>query len=455
MNTVFLLQELFPCEDSLYKPEEKLDVMETLLCQTDKAITAFIQQQFSDPLIGDQLCEIRAYQAIMLSKENLSETLYASKQECIKLLDQIKKTRKILESLEEEEILALKEKQKEFLPFKQRNESLHQQFKMEKEGLSSEAAKQALSEKFQGEFEKIKKEKDAINKQMDAVKQTFYAHKEQTLVKAKIEASLLSDILWIAKTHILSAVKLEKEEKLGDGKIVISDRTLVSNLKVENVKCKAAIFESIVPLIKKSIAASSIDYLSERGGDLQEKLQNLRFLKEKSRYEMPFYFALKALYKNVLREKIPIILKIRNQCTSPKEPEAFACKALFRPEGGKYGISKDMENEPAMIIEAYSTQEKSALKTSAYLQNFLAISGGLLNYLVEIDSVQHIQYSDQQKSSDDMFDEIPNLTEIEREQLINQRKIAIENGFDSENPFICCVEHVFADMIGNQMGGVS
>ncbi len=59
-------------------------MIETILVQSIDAITKFKEKQFSafDPPLGDELCEIRAYKIVLLSRENLTKELDSALEDC-------------------------------------------------------------------------------------------------------------------------------------------------------------------------------------------------------------------------------------------------------------------------------------------------------------------------------------------------------------------------------------
>lgn len=432
---------------SACKPEEELDAKQTVIYQAISAISDFAAKKFADPLVGDQLCEIRAYQLITLSRIDLTEELSTATAACQAAIAAIEQTRFDLKSLQEEEAAILAEKRKALEPFKLKNAELNRQLAEQRK--TAQNSKE-LVKKFQQEFALIKKESESINEEIVQIRKAYLSKQFQIVAERTIDVPVSQKILLIVQAYLLTKIKLEQIVWLSSEKVIISDKTLVSKLRVEGINCPTAIFEKTIPLLKKSVVTSSIAFLQ------QHKEAALRRISTKKQDEVPFYYALKIVYQKALMDKIPVILKIREQSVSPHNAKAFVCRQLFRVEGAGYVPAQgDFEDDsPALVVEAYSTQKKKVLKTAAFLNNLLEKSGGLFNYLVELDAVQHTQYTDQLETDECIFDLIPGITEEDKTKLVNQRQEAIAKGFGSISPTICCVEHVFADIISNQFRGV-
>jgi hypothetical protein len=443
VNPLFLLTETLPTKGIVCKPEDQLDAKEIILSMAVSAISDFIGKKFSDPLIGDQLCEIRAYQLILLSKMDLDEELQSTLANCASAISAIAEVRCILRSLQQEELGFIAEKKKSLEPFKQKNAELSKQLAEQRK--TAENVKE-LMKKFQAEFASIKEESKVIDQKIDEIKQAYLSKRYAIMTGSQIDFPVSQRVLLIVQSYLLTKIKLEKLVTFPSGKVIISDKTLVSNLVIDGVRCPTVLFEAVIPNLKKAVLESSIAFVQ------QYAAVTLRWNAVKQQNEMPFYFALKIIYQQALADKIPIVLKIRDQTVSPHDPKSFVCRRLFNVDGTNYvPVDGDFVDAPALIVEAYSSQNESVLKTAAFLDQLLASAGGLFNYLVEVDAVQHTQYTDQLETDENIFDPIPDISEEEKNNLVKQRQVALELGFGATFPIQCCVEHVFADLISKQL----
>jgi hypothetical protein len=287
---------------------------------------------------------------------------------------------------------------------------------------------------------------------------------------------------------LLTKIKNQEEvdRKIGEkkiGGIVVRDGSGrgYSNLGIP--RTLNILFGVVETELKRSVKQQSMAFLENDSAKINDVFLKQMLGTWKDKGIMPFYFAMKAIYAKALQEQIPIIFKVRNweatqletkplnetnkkpvikpiQPNSPSDP--FVSKTLFKVinEGfiAETATSEDL-GKPALIVEAYSKQSSLTLKRTLIVQQSLEKCGGLIPYLVEVDGAQHTQYPEKKgevtvkKEGKDNFSEIPDLPFQEKELLLSKELWAQKNGFSYIDCLNFCVEHVYADLIGNQING--
>lgn len=226
-----------------------------------------------------------------------------------------------------------------------------------------------------------------------------------------------SDVLFIARAYFLTITKLTIRDLK---KNTYKNSTKESKIQILNLDCKKIIEKGFFASLKMDLAKGSVDFVKDLANEINfTNCLELKLVKNK-RMELPFLYMTEVVFKSAIQKNIPILLKIKNI-----KEEAFACNIPF----GNY--EKD---SVALIIESYS--EKSFVELSSNVFKDTLENEGILN-IIKYNSAQHNQYTDQE----DLYDENQKALKV----------MAIEKGFSLSNPLLCCIDHVFCDLMGNQM----
>ena len=403
----FLLRDLLPPEISA---ENQLCVTETILFLAKEALSAFSQRQLAkfDPAVGDELCEIRAIQAVLLSRMDLTDEMEAAECAFNNALIQLGVKKTALQKA--------KERLNEDLASKK---ALQEPFILEKAGLAKKrvaepiptgtqaeikACKQAIKTKYEEKFRELNEKLEPIENDIQNIRQDYLNQCHLIVSNSPIDISVSEKINSIILAYFLTVVKSEVVEKNTFGYFVVGKQPSVAKLNGP-----AAIYDRAVPLLKKAVIQQSTAFVQGAG-----LMTRTRMVPGKNFEALPFYYVLKTVYAKAVEEKIPILFKVRDQ---QKYPD-FTLQAFFKVEGGKYVPSTPEKNTAALVVEAFSSQMRDNLITEVMEE-----TGGLLNYLVEIDGAQHTQYPDQT-----MFEAIPDLPAAEKERLEESAKFAREKG---------------------------
>ena len=221
-----------------------------------------------------------------------------------------------------------------------------------------------------------------------------------------------------------------------------------------------ALLVETVEKAKEAICQDSIDFVQKQVelvgcARLRKYVVNPRVVESKGRRELPFFHMTQVIFQRAKAEKIPILLKARNISSHPLEKESYECSALLKSDGSTYKVSpvlsEDMQSR-VIVIEGFSEKAIDALKTPEYVDNILLKSGGILR-LIDLNTAQHGQYTDQMENGKGVFQAIPGIEPDEEGTLISLFEEAVLKGFSLSNPKEFCVDHVFCDLLANQRAG--
>ncbi len=464
----FLLQEILPFESFTLKkppsPEEKLQAMEIVYAQALVALSDFSQKKLFDPSVGDNLCEIRAYQLIILSNQDLSQELQKSKRAFIENLKKIKKAYLLLKENEASKKEAINQREVQLAQYSKRNKEIGPiLYPPNRKPLSEDE-----NPKLFAEFNAIKKEQKTIQEAIKTIQQGFLSQAYKIASAPDLDVKISTQIDFMIKSFLLSKVKQEEITVTPSKEAFIVDHLFVRGLSLPPIPYPTKIFEVAIPLLKKSLVKLSADLVQQEAAKVStdkemfmKVFSKRRGVGKKNQEEIPFYYTLRLIYLRAIEQGIPVVFKIRSvKKYSPTKKEAFIGKGLFKvdrsnttPQYDFAQVTQEDLSKLAIIVEAFSSQNEEGLRHAEFLKNIFNEGGGLFHYLTELDAAQHTQYTDQQEDSsvEALFDTIPEISVQEKQRLVARAKEANNLGFSKTNCSKCCVEHVFADLIGNQL----
>lgn len=467
INGESLLQTVLPFESFkiALAPEEKLQAIATVYKQCMNALEAFIAKKLScfDPSVGDEQCEIRALQMIKLSRSAEAVQEAASLFEiCKKKVEAIAAAELLMQKLKGvtvAECAAAKQQMVESeSKLKGVQGKLGEALKNIPQGDPERKAKVAACKAtFEAPIEKIREELKPLQEAQEGAKQECLGECSTLVSFPLLDVRLSSNMMTIVLLYIATVTKEETLFHVEGGGQFIRDATRVKKLAEGSPSFSVPLFEKVVENIKKVIHTASLCFIQQQATGLSSSkyLSQTFFNAKKGQAELPFYYVMKCVYERCLSENIPIIFQLRNVLADPTTRQGFSLTVLFKTdESGKYVKvePKPQEGqEAALVVQAYSSQPQVTLQMGEFLEQLLNSSGGIVSYFVDIDAAQHSQYTMQSAvvSSSAMFDAIPALLEEEKAVLCAKLKRAQTGGFTRENPSQCCVEHAYADLIGN------
>lgn len=207
-----------------------------------------------------------------------------------------------------------------------------------------------------------------------------------------------------------------------------------TRINIPDLNCGMAISTNVFDCMQFLLSKQSVDFVKKLSAEnlieraVIKKSQEITIgnnknikTKETKKMELPFFYMNKVIFTRVLKKNIPILLKIRE--TAKK---IFSCIVLF-PENAEV-------KSVAIIVEASSSASKETLESFEFKQKLR--STGILQ-IMDYNAAQHSQYTDMQ-----------DLDENQK----NIKSKAIQEGYSQQNPFMCCVDHVFCDVLENQLG---
>lgn len=390
-----------------------LDAIQLIFMRTSEALNAFTLREFTkfDAVVGDQACQIRALKINLMALERLKCPM---NEIADKLVD-LDQCRQDLEKLNEAE----KIEQEKLI-----NESKEINKKKEEEVQSDKTKEQEIVEKYKTIFKEMK-----IRKNLCSAK---YNNLRLTEAK-KLEINVCSDVIFLVQAYLLtiSTKNDVRKNQLFPEKLAIKGINFPSNI----------VNDVFLARTKKLLACQSVQFVQEQAKILRVPYEPLlttrRILLEgrSERNELPFFYMTRVIFESAFKNKVPVLLKIRNKNPGIK----FVFEKLY-PDNSR----KDV---PGIVIEAYNNVDSQKFLSPEFARDLFKVGENIMN-IIELNVAQHPQYTDEKG-----FEEIPQIATEEKERMNQKKAIAIQNGFSSKNSTWCCIDHIFSDLISRQMGG--
>ena len=456
-----VLGNLLPKGEVECSPRDRLNLRTIIYQRALEALIGFETNRFLslDAPAGDQACQIRALQLCQLELEGIEGIKAVIKQRWATLESLQKKNIAADESCQERVEMIQKEKQE---PLSELNQKIVEEREQELEGIpKGDPRIKEINQTFGARFREVSLKKQPVLAEISELKEAFRIKQKQLIEDDTLELTVDPAVLFLTRCYLVTLVKVDvvrqemgfysyqihfNSKKLGECEFVVPTQLLIE----------------IVDQAKRAICQDSIAYIQDasckldgmRGEELQAIATSSRRVESKERFELPFFHLIQVIFQRAMKEQIPILVKVRNIAAHPLTEKSFVDVALFKSTGETYKVSEILSEDLAkrvIVIEGYSKVAFEKLKSPEFVDRLLDQSGGLLR-LIDLNTAQHGQFTDQSKSCREMFRAIPRIESEEEEMLVQLFEEAVVKGFSMENPSVYCIDHVFCDLLGNLRG---
>jgi len=453
-----LFQTLLSDTEQEASPEDRLSARQNILNRTIQACEAFLRRELSafDPSVGDQACQIRSLNFCMLSRGDHAgevKKLLVESLQGVKEVEEIRRRLLAFEALKEEQVDEIRTK---FIdPLSGENKRIGEEMAKALEGVTKGGA--AIRKSFTPRFAAVKKKKAPFQARIAELERGCRASKNEVVNRLDIRTGEVA--LKVIQAFVLTMVRDQQlRQDTESGEFQYSEHTKVRKLEGSCNTFPLGLMNGVVDIAKNALAMSSIVFVqqqarllkTEDAELLQKMVGNLRVVPKKEREELPFFHMTRIIFERALEMDIPVLLRIRNITAHPLQDESYICRMLFRPNSEKFAhvIDEVGEEEPfeAIVINAFSKAKPSQLVDLEFQSTMISKADGLLG-LIDMNAVQHSQYTDQEPDSEKVFDQIPGLETSEKARLMQLKEKGIKEGFSNENPALCCIDHIFCDRI--------
>lgn len=466
-----LLGSLLVLEEQKIGPQNSLKLRIVLIQRTLEALKAFEEKKLSqfDAIVGDQACQIRALKVCFLSREkDLQGEIEKAKRLCNEQLNAISRLNKNLLALEQECERGVSEIKMQKRPLVEENSKIGQERLMaikscKENGLTVRDIDKIYASKFAG----VKKKHVQIDEDVEQFK--IRAKNQQYELVSSLDNSLEVDprIIFLAQSYFLNLVKKrELVPKDEFGNFNSKDKTNIGQFNT-GINSLNNTMSQVVAKAKKAVADQSVVFVqeeycllrSERAYLLKNRVSILKPIYNTDkiiiREELPFFYITKVIFQRTIEENIQVLLKVRNKRANPLDPLSFKAKIAFigNQESGKFDLlamDKVDTNAASIVIEGISEKTNVELRSDSYITELLDRAGGLME-IINLNASQHSQFTDQKIVSNKIFDDIPKIEPEEKQLLISKREEAYQKGFARENCTALVIDHIFCDLIKNQL----
>ena len=457
-----VLGSLLPTGDAECSPIDRLNIRTIIYQRALEAMIAFETDRFQslDVPAGDQACQIRALQFCLLDLEGLDVVKRTIKAR-IAALEELACAFAAMDQECESQVAAIE--REKLVPLADENRAIA---KERGEALKAihrgDPRKGEIAQKFAERFQAVTLKKQPILREIAELQQACRVKQKRMVEDDALEMSMNSRAVIVVQSYLVSLVSVDVISKemgaftyqihsspkmLGEGGFVVPTDLLIDTVN----RAKEAICSDSIKYVQQEAALIG----GEGGARLQKYVANPRFVEKKERSELPFFHMTQVIFQRAMEQKIPVLFKARNIKSHPLEQASFACSVLFKSDGSSYQVSpvlpEDLKQR-GIVIEGFSRQAFEVLKTQDYVEATLQKSGGLLR-LIDLNTAQHGQYTDQTISTRTMFRKVPGMEAEEEGMLLSLFDEAVGKGFSLRNPDQYCIDHVFCDLLANQRAG--
>lgn len=454
-----VLGSLLPTGEAESSPKETLDLKMIVYQRALEALEAYQTNRFPsfDIPAGDQACQIRALQFCQLQLEGVDKLITLVNQKILDL-ETVEAALLAEENTCEERVNRIKEERLDHLS--KENIQIGIQRDAALEGVSrKDPRRKEINKQFAARFKQISEEKEPVFTEINELKEACRVKQKRLVEDDSLEMVVDPAVLLLTRSYIATLVKVDvvRQEY---GFYTYQVHSNPKKLGLDRAVVPTSLLIGLVEKAKEDVCKNSIAFVQtevqklegSRANTLQSFVATPRYMESKGREELPFFQMTQVIFERAMKQQIPILLKVRNNCAHPLEEESYVCSVLLKSDGGSYKVSEvtsDDMAKRAIVIEGYSKAALEKLRSEEYLKQTLEKSGGILR-LIDLNTAQHSQYTDQIVSSKRMFQAIPGLNDDEEGMLNQLFDEAQEKGFSLENPSAFCIDHVFCDIIGNQ-----
>lgn len=275
-----------------------------------------------------------------------------------------------------------------------------------------------------------------------------------------IDFPLDSDTAFIVQAYILARTKVETMKE--DGFTIVEKNLPDIFVRREITKSGGT---RLINIIQWQLARASVQFVQEQAVQLGPEDRRLaevvtgEFVKEDSykRKVTPFLFFVEVVFKSLCSTQGRVILKIKKIIA--KREGAFTIVGidalLFKGEGEDFSpISQPTEadrKEPAVIVEGNCVLKEEDNPDFERGKRTL-LEQGIMKVML-MNAAAHFQYSGDFKNRVKEFEEMLRPTGF-LPHYLELKQAAQELGCALENRSLFCIDHVFCDLVKNQMGSV-
>jgi hypothetical protein len=456
-----LIGSLLPMGEAGSSPNDRLAVRMVIYQRAEEALKAFRDRKLAkfDIPTGDQACQIRALQ---LCRLELQETAFFIDAIRARLLA-VENMCDICRGLErecQEKVATIREK--EIAPLSERNSEIAQERAKALKGIEGKSSRfREVNAEFAQKFSLVNQQKEKGLRKINKLEVACLEKQLELISETNLECEVDLKVLFLVRCFLVTLVKLEASTK-ENGTFVYHTHFNAKKMAEEGVALPTSKLMEILEAAKRAISENSIAFIQneslkikgEEGDRLQNILSRPRLIKGKNRSELPFFHLTRVVFQRAMQTGIPIFLKVRNSSSDPFTPSSFECCALFKSNGEAYTVSPVLSDDLAarvIVIEAFCRMKLEGLQSLDYVNTVLDKGKSLIR-VIDLNAVQHSQFTDQKVSSDTMFGEIPGIDPPEENRLINLLKEAEELGFSQKNQKLLCIDHIYCDFLSNQRG---
>ncbi|NGX63140.1 MAG: hypothetical protein KR126chlam6_00547 [Candidatus Anoxychlamydiales bacterium] len=265
----------------------------------------------------------------------------------------------------------------------------------------------------------------------------------------KLEFEVSQDLKFLIESYFLTYFK-KSDEKFRD----IGDyEKLEKEFSLKSVAAKANF-----TFFQRNLTLESVKYVQNLAAFLEdESLKTLVgkeavFVDSFVRSGIPCYFGMKILLLSMLKKDRTIILKIFDKSSKRGLIDRTKSTSLvFKANKEKTDfvqVSGEIDiRENAFVIEGFKEDFKGTERETIQKINEI----GLIKILLSNDAA-HAQYFTEQ--DEDPFKRFKENESVSSElaEFETLKKFANENGCTSNKPTLFCIEHIYANNIGNSLG---
>lgn len=457
-----VLGSLLPAGEVEYSPQDRLNLRTVVYQRALEALIAFQTNRFLslDIPAGDQACQIRALQFCQLQLGRIDE-IKAVVKERLTALEGLQKSFIAMDESCDERVETIQKQQ--LAPLSE----LNRQISLERDKALAQIPKgdpriREIHQEFAARFREVNLKKQPVLAEIEELKESCRVKQKRMIEDDTLEMTADPAVLLLARSYLATLVKVDVVSK-EMGAFTYQIHSNPKKLGECGFVVPTSLLVDLVGRAKEEVCRDSIAFIQSEALKLScaraEKIQTLvaepRFVESKGRAELPFFHMTQVVFQRAMKEQIPILLKVRNITSHPLQEKSFACSVLFKSDGDSYKVCEVIPDDLAkrvIVIEGYSKAAFEKLQTVDYVQETLAKSGGILR-LIDLNTAQHGQYTDQTLSNKGMFKAIPKVDGEEEQVLIELFTEAALKGFSLANPSTLCIDHVFCDLLGNQRAG--
>ena len=454
-----LIGSLLPMGEADCSPNDRLAVRTVIYQRALEALAAFENGNpvsFDVPA-GDQACQIRALQLCRLELEETAFFVDAIRSG----LSAVQKIRLICRDLENEckaKISVIRET--EMAAFSEENRKIARERAEALEGIEAKSSRfREMNAEYSQKFSLVNQKKQSVVQKINKLEAACLKKQLEAISEANLECEVDPKVLFLVRSYLVTLVKVEVMTK-EMGTFVYQIHFNAKKMTEEGAALPTSKLIEIVEAAKRAICENSIAFIQDEAlkieGEEGERLQNIlsrpRLIEEKNRLELPFFHLTRVVFQRAIQTEIPIFLKVRNIGSHPFLASSYGCRALFKSNGEAYTVSPVLSEDLAarvVVIEAYCRMKWEYLQSPDYVNTVLKRGRSLIR-IIDLNTAQHGQFTDQKESSDKMFGEIPGIDPPEEKRLTELLKDAEELGFSQRNPALLCIDHVFCDVLENQ-----